>query len=352
MIRQGELIGRGLMAYETTEEVGSVLHVLVDVKLAQVVGLAYKTPGLMGRQQVAEWTQVVNIGGDRILIHTAIPDAPAPQLSAAQDMSDLEVWTDGGDLIGHIVDVCFDQSSGAVEQYLFALKHSPNEAEADPTAELFEQEAKVAEVDLAELEMVGELQTTEDVDLTEVFTIVPAAIISAGRKRVMIAEEDAQRSHPYPQKLDLSSKDVISLTPDQLPSIPTDFNELLQKGQSLAGQVSNRVKQQAKKFNDEQLANREFGEAGTLPDISEQLQAKSEQAKEQIKEQLQKAREKATEKAKEQIEKSRLEERFDETIGKTPFGRSLGKQLDRFRRPQSDAEPIDVESFEVWEDDE
>ena len=32
IIRQGELIGRELMAYETAEAVGSVEHLLVDIK--------------------------------------------------------------------------------------------------------------------------------------------------------------------------------------------------------------------------------------------------------------------------------------------------------------------------------
>jgi len=349
IIRQGELVGRGLMAYETTEEMGSVMHVLVDVPQAQVVGFAYKAPGLMGRQQVADWEQLVKIGGDRILIHQPTSTEPSLPLSAAQNMTQLEVWTDGGDLIGHIVDLCFDRSSGKIEQYLFALKHSPSEAQSTESLDK-EISADLSEDELADLESIGS-EKKESPVLTEVFTILPEAIISAGRKRVMIAEEDAQRSQPYPQKLDLTPKESITLKPDwrpeQLPTIPTDFNELLQKGQSLAGQVGERVKQQAKKFNDEQLAGREFGEAGTLPDIAEQLQEKSTQ----VKAQLQKAREQAAERAKEQLEKSRLEERFEETIGKTPFGRKLGKQLDRFRKPQANTDPIDVESFEVWEDD-
>ena len=47
-IRQGELMGKGIMAYETTEEVGRVAHLLVEMKAAKVVGLVYKAPGLDG----------------------------------------------------------------------------------------------------------------------------------------------------------------------------------------------------------------------------------------------------------------------------------------------------------------
>ncbi|MGB3669759.1 MAG: PRC-barrel domain-containing protein, partial [Phormidesmis sp.] len=130
IIRQGELVGRGIMAYETTEEVGSVEHLLVDMKTARVVGLTYKTPGLIGRKQSLDWAQLVKIGGDRIVIQTEVPEAIESQLSASQDITDLEVWTDGGDHIGQVIDVCFDQSTGQVQQYLFVLK-AATELEAD-----------------------------------------------------------------------------------------------------------------------------------------------------------------------------------------------------------------------------
>ncbi|MEL6938967.1 MAG: PRC-barrel domain-containing protein [Cyanobacteria bacterium J06598_1] len=346
IIRQGELVGRGIMAYETTEEVGSVAHLLVDMKTAVVTGLTYKPPGLIGRKQALDWSQLVKIGGDRIVIQTEVPEAVASQLSAAQDITDLEVWTDGGDHIGHIVDVCFDQSRGQVQQYLFALKvqeSSSDSADADPSiVELFGEEADT-------------FDETEMVQKTRVYQLLPQTIISAGRKRVMIAEEAAKEVEPYAQLLDLTAAKAASslradwqeTLPTQLPEMPTDFNELLKKGQSLVGQVGERVKQTAKKLTDEQLAEREFGEAGTLPEITEQLQEKTDKVRQQMQERLEKAREKA----QDQLDKSGLEERLDKTLGKTSLGRSLNKQLDRFKRPQAPTEPIDVDSFEVWEDD-
>ncbi len=35
IIRQGELVGRGIMSYETTEEIGVVEHLLVNVQKAE-----------------------------------------------------------------------------------------------------------------------------------------------------------------------------------------------------------------------------------------------------------------------------------------------------------------------------
>ena len=85
-VRQGELVGKGLMAYETTEEVGSVEHFLIDVKRSHTLALAYKSPGLIARKQSVSWQNIAKIGGDRILIHTE-PSAAEADLAAAQNMS-------------------------------------------------------------------------------------------------------------------------------------------------------------------------------------------------------------------------------------------------------------------------
>ncbi|MEO0854975.1 MAG: hypothetical protein AAFY15_15940, partial [Cyanobacteria bacterium J06648_11] len=307
IIRQGELVGRGLMAYETTEEVGSVTHLLVDVKLAEVVGLAYKAPGIIGRQQQLDWQQLVKIGGDRIIVQSEAPDAVEARLAAAQDMTALEVWTDGGDRIGHIVDICFDQSTGKVTQYLFARRtQAPAEPE-EPTVALFGEEEEEtnnpkSKGSNAEVNSSAEINASAE---TLVYVILPEAMISAGRKRMMISEEAAERSQPYAQRLTLPPKQAqtdlrADWLPEQLPEMPADLNGLLQKGQTLAGQVTEQVRQRAKQFTDEQLRDREFGrelgEAGTLPDISEQLQEKTAQ----VKAQLQRAKEKAQERAREQ----------------------------------------------------
>jgi len=353
IIRQGELLGRGIMAYETTEEVGSVAHLLVDVSQARVAGLSYKTLGLVSRKQALAWEQLVKIGGDRIVIQSEIPEAVAAQLSAAQDITDLEVWTDGGDHVGHVVDVCFDQATGEVQQYLYVLKAREAVVDGEPTMELFGEEAAGEEEEIESLIDAAVNYSAEDTaEKVKAYKILPAAIISAGRKRLMIAEEDAEKLKPYEQLLELSSKasesgSMSDWRPENLPEIPTDFNELLQKGQSLAGQVTERVKAQAKRLTDEPLRDREFGEAGTLPEITGQLQERTEQVKEQMQQRLEKARRVAQEKAKEQIEKRGLEEK----LGGTALGRSLGKQLGRFAKKNEPEETIDVESFEVWEDD-
>ena len=343
IIRQGELVGRGMMAYETTEEVGVVEHLLVDVQSSKVVGLTYKTLGLIGRRQHLDWAQLVKIGKDRIVVQAEIAEAVDSRLSAAQDMTDLEVWTDGGDLIGRIVDICFDQSSGQIEQYLFALKAEEETAEtSSETSTLYGEENDEREGN--EGEAVGEGEAINNSKARSVYAIEPRMIISAGRKRMMIAEEDAQRTQPYHQLLNLPPKQSAeplksNWKPDQLSEMPTDFGALLKKGQSLAGQVSERMREQAKRLA-------EGSESEELPEITEQLQEKTEQVKLQMQKQFQRARKRA----KAEIDNQGLEEK----LGKTAFGRVLGKTFSKLNPQSSDlaVDPIDVESFEVWEEDE
>ena len=323
VIRQGELVGMGLMAYETTEEVGVIAHLLVDMAQAEVVGFACKAggplAGVLGRTQAVSWAQLVKIGRDRIIIHTAVPSSEAVenQLAAAQNVTGLEVWTDGGDHIGRVVDFCLEVETGKVQQYLFALN--------------------LRDEELSE----------EDVETVEVFVIAPATIISAGRKRMMIAEEDARRAQPYGQRLAVKpdqSERALNWGGEPLP-VPTDFNEVIQGAQSFAGKVSDRVKQQAKKFSDEQFASRReerdpYSEPGSLPEITDQLQAKSEQVKRRMQKQFEQAR-----------------KQVEGKLNESPMGRSvsekLGDRFEKFVRPQSaqPEEPIDVDAFEVWEDD-
>ncbi len=355
VIRQGELVGRGVMAYETTEEVGAVAHLLVDVRRSAVVGLACKTGGLMGRKQALGWTQLVKIGRDSLIVRMeAAPDwvvASEAELTAAQDMTGLEVWTDGGDHIGHIVDFCLDQSTGEVQQYLFALDAESNEL-LQPALER-EPETPADSRSDEPLGIEKPVPSDEKVvaESVTVYSIEPQAVISAGRKRMMISETAARQADPYKQLLNIAAPQTerpVSWRSEQLPEMPTDFGALLQKGQSMAGKVTEQVRQRAKQFTDQQLANQEFVAGDSLPDITEQLQEKAQQARQQMQTQFGKVRDRA----KDQLDLEKLD--IDKTpLGKMPFGRSLGKTLDKFKRPQRPTvDPIDVDAFEVWEEDE
>ena len=358
-ILQSELVGRAVMAYETAEDIGAVEHLLVDVKRARVIGLVCKGLGLMGRKQVLSWSYLANIGRDSLVMHTEPSPsrmvASEPELAAAQNMTGLEVWTDEGNHLGRVVDLCLDRATGEVHQYLFAL----NQVAPHRAAPLALSDLKVDDIASSEPNSIDvDSSASEEGVAVTVYAIAPQSIISAGRKRMMIAEEDAQRSQPYgpPMILKTPTGNTPSWKPEQLPEMPTDFGELLHKGQSFAGKVSEQVRQRARQFTDEQLAHQDFVEADSLPDITEQLQAKTAHVKEQMQAQFRKASQKAREKAQDQMDGGLVDR-----LGSTSLGRSLGQTLNKFKRsplappshPSADtpSDSIDVASFEVWEDD-
>ena len=340
-IRQGELVGKGLMSYETTEELGVVEHLLVDVKRSHTTAIIYKAPGLMSRSQSVSWKNLVSVG-DRIIIHTQ-PATDEAELAASQNMTGLEVWTDGGDRIGTLIDLCVEKETGKVQKYLFELAHEQAEADEPPESVM-------------------------------AYAIEPQMIISAGRKRMMIAEEDAKRSQSHGEQIKrIAMQKTSARQAPVLPTeIPKDFDDFLQRGKSLAERAAQQAKVRAKQFADEHLANQSSanqssanqssanqtdirdGAADLLPDVSEQLQEKTQQAKQQIQQQLNRAARRAKREASQRAEQAK--EQIDGQLGKSPLGRSLGKSLnqaiDKFKRPSAtDGDPIDVDAFEVWEDD-
>ena len=349
-IRQSELVGRGLMSYETTEEVGNVEHLLVDVKRSHDVGINYKSLGLIARKQSVSWQSLVKIGGDRTLIRTESASDEA-ELAAGQNMTGLEIWTDGGDRIGALVDLRLDRASGQVQQYLFSLEH-------EQTARANFEPANSEQANSDSAESTKPASGPDEFEPVMVYAIEPQMIISAGRKRMMIAEEDARRAQSNGGELMARSFAAAPAArpPSGLPAdLPKDVGTLFQQGKTFAGKATQQAKARAKQFTEERLANQEFVDAESLPDITEQLQAKTAQAKQQIQQQLSKAAERA-EQARDQMD-GRLGQ---SPFGRSPLGKSFGKSLgnsfnqalDKLKRPsETNADSIDVDAFEVWEDD-
>lgn len=308
------------MAYETTEEVGTVDHLLVDVKRSHTIAIAYRPPSLIARKQSVGWQNIVSIG-DRILIRTE-PTVSEAEIAAAQNMTGLEVWTDGGDLIGTLVDIHVEKETGKVQKYLFSLAHEQGEDE----------------------------QAGEENETVIAYAIEPQMIISAGRKRLMIAEEDAQRAQANGGE-NVRSPQTNRAVQAPLPTaMPTDFNQILQQGKTFANKAAQQARERAKQFTEERLAQQDFIEGDSIPDITEQLQAKTEQARGQVKAQVQQQLNKAAERAE------KAKEQLDGRLNQSSFGRSLSSSLnqaiDKFKKPsEPNQETIDVDAFEVWEDD-
>ena len=152
VLRRGALFGRLVLDYNTTNELGLVGDLLVDLAQGRVVGLLCQGALWQRQRPIYSWEHVTNIGKDSVVIHD--PGAEMPN-AAAQPMVGLEVWTDAGNCVGQIVDYRFERQ-GFVIQYLFAQSDQPG-----------------------------------------LYGLAPDAIISAGRKRIMVSALSVEQAEYF-----------------------------------------------------------------------------------------------------------------------------------------------------------
>ncbi|MEM9265238.1 MAG: hypothetical protein AAGA46_06905 [Cyanobacteria bacterium P01_F01_bin.13] len=270
VLRQGWLLGRLMLDYDTTDELGLVGDLLVDVPQGQVVGLVCKGPVWQRQRPAYCWSQITNIGADSIVLHSQSAEMPN---AAAQPMVGLEVWTDTGNCVGQIVDFRFERQ-GTVVQYLFAQPERPG-----------------------------------------LYGLVPDAIISAGRKRMMVSGQAVEQAEYFADE-----------------TVPVEVQNWQTTAQTTAQSLADQVQQRAQglsNYAQERWLTEDFNQQ--IQSSTRQLQDRTEGLRSQLNEQVSNA-------------KKRLRP-FNKA-----FSNTVENTLDKFSE-QPDPPAIDLDSFEVWEDD-
>ncbi|MDY6937527.1 MAG: PRC-barrel domain-containing protein [Cyanobacteriota bacterium] len=119
VLKQSELLNRLVLDRHTAEQVGRVSTLLMDPQAQRVVGLVCKSGLLAGQKHTYTWSQVYSIGQDGILVgdlEERVADAPKP----VEPPIGSEIWTDGADKVGKLVDFLFQPQTGAVVGYLYS----------------------------------------------------------------------------------------------------------------------------------------------------------------------------------------------------------------------------------------
>ena len=274
VLRQSSLLGRLMLDYETTNELGLVDDLLIDINQGKVVALVCKAPMWERQPPVYSWQRLVNIGKDSIVLHA---QGAEQSQAAAQPMVGLEVWTDMGNCVGQIVDYRLERD-GVVIQYLFA---QPGQSG-----------------------LCG---------------LVPEAIISAGRKRIMVSSQAVEQAEHYADE-----------------AIPINQQDWQVTAQTTAQSLADQMQQRAQGWSDyaqERWLSEDVNEQ--LRSRGRQLQDKTQGLRSQLNQQVFKAKKRL----------SPLNKALENT---------LENALDKLGEPknQIDSPTIDLDSFEVWEDDE
>lgn len=269
-LRQGELLNRLVIDIDTAEEVGRVSEVLVDAKSHQVEGIVCKTGLLSRERRTFSWVQIESIGKDSVVIKPVTDYAPQ-RLAEAHSMTGQEIWSDAGERVGRLVDCRFNARTGLILSYGFVTE--------------------------------GLRGLTDDA-----YTLAPDAIISIGRKRIMV--RDAAVTDPAVFEAGWAQKAASAA-------------EGLKEDYAQTQTQLHTVQQQSQ-------------------EVSAQLQDQARKLKEQATGQWQQV----FGKVKKQTRK--LRNQIRETVTDVSANLPAGQQPDKNR----DSVTIDVDSMEVWPEEE
>lgn len=267
-LRMSAVVKRLVLDLETTEDVGRVGHLLVDEKSHQVMGISCRV-GMMGRERYCfRWDQIASVGKDSVILKGGASPWHPPE--TVLPLAELELWSDAGERIGRLVDFEFDRHTQAIQRYLFTPEGWRGL-------------------------MVG------------LYAIDAGAIISAGRRRMMIRTEavenppvvDPDWSHPS-----------VEFPHEEFDGLRQDWQAARQHTQAAAEQFQGEMQARTRQF--------------------------AHHAKDQVGQVLGRFR-KQTRKLR-----SQLRETVTDLSEEFPVGRN---------RPSRPRRTIDVNSRETWTDD-
>ncbi|WP_069790513.1 PRC-barrel domain-containing protein [Cyanobacterium sp. IPPAS B-1200] len=118
-LKRSELIDRLIINYSTTENVGKLDNIVLELESHQAKGIISKA-GLLGRDKHGfSWQQIESIGKDSIIVH--YDQEVEIQLNEwGTFLIGAELWTNSGDKAGNIVDYTISPQTGKVINYLFS----------------------------------------------------------------------------------------------------------------------------------------------------------------------------------------------------------------------------------------
>jgi uncharacterized protein YrrD len=192
-IKQSELLNQLVLDFDTTEIVGHVKKLWLDVKAHQVKGLTC-THGMFDREKhTFSWEKVVTVGHDSILVNTENQET-VEQLESNDNVIGLKVWTDAGNKVGKLVDYCINIQTGAVVAYLFTSNGWKGIANGT-------------------------------------YLLSPDAVITFGSQRIIMAEASIEDAQQYEEGLNKKIQHTKEFIQDDIAKSQSDFGVAVQNTQ-------------------------------------------------------------------------------------------------------------------------
>ena len=204
-VKQSELLDRLVLDFDTTEIVGRVKKLWLDVKAHQVKGLTCAS-GVFDREKHRfSWDKVVTVGHDSILVNTENPEE-VEQPEFINNVIGLQVWTDAGNKVGKLVNYCIDATNGAVVAYLF----TPN----------------------------GWKGITNGT-----YILSPNGVITVGSQRIIVAEASIEDAQQYEEGLNKKIQHAKKFIHDDIAQSQEDFGVAVQNTQKAASGLKTKAHQ-------------------------------------------------------------------------------------------------------------
>ncbi len=120
IVRRSEVLNLMVMDRGTMQEVGRVERLWMYPQAHRVLGVICKGGGLLGKKRWAyKLPQIESLNQGNIWIEGPGNETSPEQIRQLQTLIDHEIWVDGGDRLGVIVDCLFNRKTGQITQYLF-----------------------------------------------------------------------------------------------------------------------------------------------------------------------------------------------------------------------------------------
>ncbi len=120
IVRRSEVLNLMVMDRGTMQEVGRVERLWMYPQAHRVLGMICKGGGLLAKKRWAyKLPQVESLNQGNIWIEGPGTATSPDQVRQLETLIDHEIWVDGGDRLGVIVDCLFNRKTGQITQYLF-----------------------------------------------------------------------------------------------------------------------------------------------------------------------------------------------------------------------------------------
>ena len=200
--RQSELLDRLVLDFYTTEIVGRVKKLWLDVKSNRVKGLTCASGTFNREKHSFPWDKVVTVGNDSILVKTEDREDLDPE--SFDNVVGLKVWTDAGNKAGRLADYCIDITTGNITAYLFNSNGWRGIAGGT-------------------------------------YVLDPEGVVTVGKKRIIVAENTIQNAQQYEEGITQKILHAKQFVREDIAKSRSDFGAAVRNTQKAAERLQTKA---------------------------------------------------------------------------------------------------------------